>query len=275
MTRDALADALGVHHPPAGDDARIVSLVPSVTELLFHLGLGDRVVGRTTFCIHPETAVSRVPRVGGTREPRIDKLRELRPSHVIVNIDENRKEDVELIARFTRHVIVTHPLIPDDNLTLFRLLGGIFGRQSTAQELCVKFQRARDALVDAATTLPPRRVLYLIWRDPWMTISRDTYISRMLALVNWKTVCHDPGTRYPEVRTDARLLADTDIVLFSSEPFPFKPIHVEEFRKCTGGTDTACAFIDGEMTSWYGSRAVAGLRYLHELAVELSRSAFF
>jgi ABC-type Fe3+-hydroxamate transport system substrate-binding protein len=272
VPRDALSDALGVSHPPAGDDARIVSLVPSITELLFHLGLGSRVVGRTGFCVHPEQAVARVPRVGGTKELRIDKLRALHPSHVIVNIDENRKRDVEMIAGFTPHIIVTHPLAPDDNLALYRLLGGIFGRQSAAQHLCEEFQRARDALVDAAATLPPRRVLYLIWRDPWMTISRDTYISQTLALANWTTVCHDPETRYPQVRADARLLADTDMVLFSSEPFPFKQAHVDEFRMLTGDTDTACDFIDGEMTSWYGSRAVPGLRYLHERALGFPRA---
>ena len=267
MTRDALADALGVNHPPADDDARIVSLVPSITELLFHLGLGSRVVGRTSFCVHPEEAVSPVPRVGGTKELRMDKLRELCPSHVIVNIDENRKQDVDAIAGFTPHIIVTHPLVPDDNLTLYRLLGEIFGRQSAAQQLCEEFQRARDALIDAAATLPLRRVLYLIWRDPWMTISRDTYISQTLALANWMTVCHEPDTRYPEVHAHARLLDDTDMVLFSSEPFPFKQAHVDEFRTLTGGTDTACDFIDGQMTSWYGNRAVAGLRYLRERAV--------
>ncbi|GMQ76860.1 MAG: helical backbone metal receptor [Gammaproteobacteria bacterium] len=266
MMRDAPADALGVQHPPAEDDARIVSLVPSITELLFHLGLGEQVVGRTSYCIHPGDALARVPRVGGTKKPRIDKLRELRPSHVIVNVDENRKQDVEVIAEFTPHIIVTHPLVPDDNLALYRLLGGIFGKQGAARRLCGEFQRARDALVDAAATLPPQRVLYLIWRDPWMTISRDTYISRMLALANWKTTSHDPESRYPEVRPDGRLLADTDIVLFSSEPFPFKPAHVDELRGLTGDTGTPCEFIDGEMTSWYGSRAVEGLRYLRDFA---------
>jgi len=274
VTRDALADALGVNHPPADDDARIVSLVPSITELLFHLGLGSRVVGRTTFCVHPEEAVSSVPRVGGTKELRIDKLRALHPSHVIVNIDENRKQDVEVIAGFTPHVIVTHPLNPDDNLALYlalyRLLGGIFGRQSAARRLCEEFQRARDALIDAAATLPRRHVLYLIWRDPWMTVSRDTYISQMLALANWQTLCHDPQTRYPEVRADDPSLADTDIVLFSSEPFPFKPAHVDEWRRFAGNARARCEFIDGEMTSWYGNRAVEGLRYLRKLAARLA-----
>jgi hypothetical protein len=135
-----------------------------------------------------------------------------------------------------------------------------------AARLCGEFRQARNELEVAAATLPLRRVLYLIWRDPWMTISRDTYISRMLALANWKTTCHDPESRYPEVRLDGQLLADTDIVLFSSEPFPFKPAHMEELRRLTGNTGTPCAFIDGEMTSWYGSRAVEGLRYLRDFA---------
>lgn len=272
MTRNAQADALGVRHPAVKEDARIVSLVPSITELLFTLGLGHQVVGRTQFCIHPGKALARVPRVGGTKKLRIDKLRALRPTHVIVNIDENRKEDVELIAGFTPNIIVTHPLVPDDNLTLYRLLGNIFARQSEAERLCEQFQQARDALIDAAAALPGRRVLYLIWRDPWMTISRDTYISQMLALANWQTVCHDPEVRYPQVRADERLLSDTDIVLFSSEPFPFKATHVEELRQLTNDAETPFEFIDGEMTSWYGSRAVEGLRYMLEFSTRISRT---
>ena len=274
MTQDSPAaargDALGVLHPPAGDDARIVCLVPSITELLFYMGLGERVVGRTSFCIHPEAPLADVPRVGGTKTLRMDKLRALRPSHVIVNIDENRQEDVEPIAEFAPHIIVTHPLAPDDNLALYRLIGGIFGKQQEAEALCADFQRARDELAHVTAALPLRRVLYLIWRDPWMTVSRDTYIAQMLALANWHTLCHDPQSRYPEVRADDPSLADTDIVLFSSEPFPFKAAHVDEWRQLTGNTRTPCAFIDGEMTSWYGNRAVEGLRYLRELAGRFS-----
>jgi ABC-type Fe3+-hydroxamate transport system substrate-binding protein len=274
LTRDPLAavrsDALGVQHPPADGDPRIVSLVPSITELLFYLGLGEQVVGRTSFCIHPEAALANVPRVGGTKTLRMDKLRALRPSHVIVNIDENRQEDVEPIAAFAPHVVVTHPLVPDDNLALYRFVGGIFGRQQEAERLCVAFQQARDELADAAAMLPTRRVLYLIWRDPWMTVSRDTYIAQMLALANWQTVCHNPEVRYPEVRADEKLLANTDMVLFSSEPFPFKATHIDEWRQLSGDTRTPCAFIDGEMTSWYGNRAVEGLRYLRKLAARLS-----
>ena len=251
---------------PTASGARIVSLVPSITELLFHLGLGDQVVGRTTFCVHPESAVAAVPRVGGTKKPRLDKLEALAPTHVIVNVDENRKEDVDAMAAFVPNIVVTHPLVPDDNLALYRLVGEMFDRVQAAEDLCAEFQRARDTLAREAASLPRRRVLYLIWRDPWMTISRDTYISQMLALANLETVLHDEDSRYPEVHVDEQLLADTDMVLFSSEPFPFKPAHVEEFRKLSADATTPCAFIDGEMTSWYGSRAVAGLEYLRDFA---------
>jgi ABC-type Fe3+-hydroxamate transport system substrate-binding protein len=261
-----IVDAVGARHGPAATGARIVSLVPSITELLFDLGLGEHVVGRTTFCIHPAAAVADVPRVGGTKKPRMDKLEALEPTHVIVNVDENRREDVDAMAAFVPSIVVTHPLVPDDNLALYRLIGGIFDRVQAAEELCVEFQRARDTLTREAATLPRRRVLYLIWRDPWMTISRDTYISQMLALANLETILHDDDNRYPEVRVDEQLLADTDMVLFSSEPFPFKPVHVEEFRELSTDTTTPCVFIDGEMTSWYGSRAMAGLDYLRDFA---------
>lgn len=257
---------MGVRHAPARSDARIVSLVPSITELLFDLGLGERVVGRTTFCIHPARALADVARVGGTKKPHIEKLRDLQPSHVIVNVDENRKEDVEAIAEFTPHVIVTHPLEPDDNLVLYRLAGELFGKRAEAERLCGAFERARDELAALSASLPSRRVLYLIWHDPWMTVSRDTYISRTLALANWQTVAHDADTRYPQVPADEGLLTDTDLVLFSSEPFPFKRTHMDTLRRLTGDTDTPFEFIDGEMTSWYGSRAVEGLRYLREFA---------
>jgi len=270
VTHDVLVDALGVRHPVAGNDARIVSLVPSITELLFHLGLGDQVVGRTRFCVHPARALTSVPRVGGTKKLRMDKLRALRPSHVIVNIDENRKQDVDAIAAFAPHIVVTHPLVPDDNLVLYRLLGTLFGKRDAAEQLCAQFREARDALVAATASLPPRRVLYLIWRDPWMTVSRDTYISRTLALAKWQTTHHDPQSRYPQLGTDGRTLEETDLVLFSSEPFPFKPVHAEELRALTGDSATPFEFIDGEMTSWYGNRAVEGLRYLRKMAVDIS-----
>jgi len=268
MSRDELVDALGVRHSPAGDTARIVSLVPSITELLFDLDLSSRIVGRTTFCVHPQPEIERIPRVGGTKKVRLDKLRPLEPTHVIVNVDENSREDVDAIAAFVPNVVVTHPLSPRDNPPLYRLVGSIFGRREHAEALCAQFEAAYDRLRRAARDYPRRRVLYLIWRDPWMTVSRATYISRVLELVNWATVPDDPEVRYPEVPMAKGSLDAVDLVLFSSEPFPFKDKHMDELRTLTGDVDTPFAHIDGEMTSWYGSRAIEGLRYLERFARE-------
>ena len=259
-------DWAGREHARAGPEPRIVSLVPSITELLFDLGLGPFVAGRTTFCVHPREAVDSVPRVGGTKTVRLDRLRDLAPTHVIVNVDENRKEDVEAIESFAPHVIVTHPLAPADNPGLYRLLGSVFGTEEAAGRLAAAFAGERAALNEAAARLPPRRVLYLIWKEPWMTVSRDTYISRTLALVNWETAAHDPGVRYPEVALDEALFAGVDLVLLSSEPYPFKPEHAALVEAAPGGADMPIALIDAEMVSWYGSRAIPGLRYLADFA---------
>jgi len=270
---EPLTDAAGTRHTPAEGQARIVSLVPSITELLFALDLGAQVVGRTTYCIHPAAGLADVPQVGGTKDVRLNWLRALAPTHVIVNIDENRREDVEAIRTFVPHVIVTHPLAPTDNLALNRLLGAIFHRQAQAERLCTTFEAELRKTIALAADLPHRPVLYLIWRKPWMTVSRETYISRTLALVRWLTLPEQSEVRYPEVDLEAGAIQEANLVLFSSEPFPFKAQHMDEFRSTADCSDKRLALMDGTMTGWYGSRAIEGLRYLRELALELSREA--
>ena len=269
MPGPVLRDAAGTTHAPASGDARIVSLVPSITELLFDLGVGDRVVGRTPFCIHPGDGVANVPRVGGTKTPRLDRIRTLEPTHVIVNVDENRREDADALATFVPNVIVTHPLGPRDNPALYRLVGGIFAGDEAAERLCRSFERAVSALESVARGFPKRRVLYLIWRDPWMTVSRDTYVSRTLALVNFLTAGGDPLRRYPEIALTPELLAGVDLVLLSSEPFPFKERHIAEIRARAGAPCPGVRLFDGEMASWYGSRAIRAMDYLVRLATGL------
>lgn len=270
---NAWTDAAGVEHGRARGEVRIASLVPSITELLFSLGLGEQVVARTTFCIHPAEGVARVPRVGGTKTVRIDRLLAARPSHVIMNVEENRREDAEAIAAEGPQVIVTYPREPLDNPPLYRLLGNVFDRADAAERLCAAFEAAHRRLAEAARRYPERRVLYLIWRDPWMAVSRGTYISRTLALAGLHTVPDDTADDYPEVSMDEHTLDDTDFVLFSSEPFPFKDKHLDEARALCGDARTPFAFIDGEMTSWYGSRAIAGLDYLREFVPALNERA--
>jgi ABC-type Fe3+-hydroxamate transport system substrate-binding protein len=234
---------------------RIVSLVPSITELLCDLDLSEQLVGRTGFCIHPWETVKSIPKVGGTKDLKFDKIRELEPTHVVVNIDENKKEDAEALAEFIPNVVVTHPLAPRDNLDLYRQMGREFDREAQAEELCGKFEAALERVDDR----PEERVLYLIWRDPWMTISPETYISQTLGLFNWKTVPASTDERYPTVELAA---VDVDRVLLSSEPFHFKEAHVAEVEDLVPGAKVS--LIDGEMTSWYGSRAIVGIDYLRE-----------
>ena len=268
-----LLDAAGTRHAQAGSDARIVSLVPSITELVCELGLAGQLVGRTGFCIHPREAVRRIRKVGGTKDVDLDKLRSLRPTHVILNIDENRKEDAHALAEFVPGLIVTHPLSPLDNPALYRMIGGIFGREREAEALCGSFNDAYEALHSATHAFPNERVLYLIWRNPWMTVSPDTYISRMLALVNWETVPVDSAERYPGIDLDGAALDEIGTVLLSTEPFMFREKHLAEMRAFPALRGKKIALIDGEMTSWYGSRAIKGLAYLRKFRDELDRSA--
>jgi ABC-type hemin transport system substrate-binding protein/predicted Fe-S protein YdhL (DUF1289 family) len=266
-------DASGRVHAPAGSDARIVSLVPSLTELLFALGLGGRVVGRTKFCVHPADGVDAVPTVGGTKSVSFEKLADVRPTHVIVNVDENRREDVERIERLGAVVVATHPLGPRDNPGLYRLLGSIFGADGEAERLVADFEAAwRDAAA-AAAELPARRVLYLIWRRPWMTVSRATYVSRMLDLANWRTLPAKVAARYPEVADDDPAWREADLILLSSEPYPFGEEHIAEVRELGAdrtGRDPAVRLVDGETTSWYGSRAIEAVRAMVDFARDVA-----
>lgn len=253
---------------------RIASLVPSLTELLVELGLGDRLVARTGFCIHPAEALRAVPKVGGTKDVNLAKLRRLAPTHVLVNVDENRRETVEALAGWgadAPQLIVTHPVGPDDNLGLIDQLVGIFGHLPGVAARAAALRSAVQTELDAtrADGRVPQQVLYLIWRDPWMTVARDTYLSAMLARIGWRTLPANEGgshgaARYPVVRGDEIWLADVQQVLLSSEPYSFGAKDVDAVR--TLCPTAALRLVDGEMLSWYGARAVPGLRYLRALA---------
>lgn len=256
-------DAQGTAHRRAAADARIACLVPSITELVCDLGLAGQLVARTGFCIHPREVLNHIPKVGGTKDVDLARLRTLAPTHVIVNIDENEKPCVDEIATFVPHVIVTHPNAPQDNIALYRLIGAIFGREQAAESLSTALTTALGAALGASAAWPREKVLYLIWKDPWMTVAPDTYISRTLATVGWDTVPARSSVRYPQVAL-LEAAREAAVVLLSSEPFMFRAPHVlalqAELDAHLPGRHVA--LIDGEMTSWYGSRAIRGLGYL-------------
>lgn len=271
-----LVDALGRIHARVGEGepCRIVSLVPSITELLCSIGLSSRMVGRTGFCIHPEQVVDSIPKIGGTKDVNIEKIRRLAPTHLVVNIDENEKPTVDTLSSFIPNVIVTHPLSPLDNPPLFRLLGGIFSCENQAESLCSQFEGALASLQQRLllhqasqrqARAQPNRVLYCIWRDPWMTVSSDTYIARMLELIGWQHWASDSLARYPVFQWNEALLENIDEVLLSSEPYRFTDQNVDALERQIG---KPVRLIDGEMLSWYGNRSILGLDYLAKLIGE-------
>ncbi|ANH69787.1 helical backbone metal receptor [Mitsuaria sp. 7] len=293
---------------PTASPLRIVSLVPSVTELLFALGLGAWVVGRTGFCIHPAPAVSAISKIGGTKDVNLQKVRALAPTHAVVNVDENRLDTVEALREFILHLVVTHPCGPEDNLTLIaqivemvEVFAAELGVRSEpagrkvippdeisylegalpdvpelrdrADRLAVELREALAACRSFRDDRPPtqagRRVLYLIWRAPWMTVARDTYIARMLAEVGWHTWPPVDGgphgaARYPVVTGDEPWLPEIDELLLSSEPYRFGEEHLAEAQALC--PNARVRLVDGELISWYGPRAAEGLRYLRGLA---------
>jgi hypothetical protein len=252
---------------------RIASLVPSLTELVVALGLRDRLVARTGFCIHPAEPLRDVPKVGGTKDVNLAKLQRLAPTHVLVNVDENRRDTVDAIRAWpdAPQIVVTHPQRPDDNLALINLLVERFGAQPQVPERAAALANVlrHELALTQPGTHAPRQVLYLIWREPWMTVARDTYIAAMLARIDWLTWPDVHGgaagaARYPVVRGDEAWLAGVQQVLLSSEPYKFGVEHLAAAQALCPNAQVR--LVDGELLSWYGARAVAGLRYLREIA---------
>ncbi len=269
----------GMSKAPLGD-VRIASLVPSLTELAVALGLGNRLVARTGWCVHPAEALARVAKVGGTKTVNLAKLRRLAPTHVLVNVDENRSETVEAIRAWgeaTPEIVVTHPVDPEDNLDLVSQLAAQFGALPGVMERAEALRGALGRELEA--TRPDGRaalsVLYLIWFDPWMTVARDTYISRMLARVRWLTLPaaeggHAGAARYPALSGGEPWLGEVERVLLSSEPFAFGARHLDAAKALC--PKASIERVEGDLLSWYGSRAVAGLAYLRRLADDNRRS---
>ena len=242
---------------------RIVSLVPSLTELLFELDLGEQLVGRTGFCIHPREAVRAVPKVGGTKDVDIEAVLALEPTHLVVNVDENEKPTVDRLARDIEHIVVTHPLTAHDNLALYAQFGQTFDRVAQAARLAQRMQAAIDRA--RARQWAPLDALYLIWKSPWMTVSNETYISDMLAQVGLKTIAPESTRRYPEIDWQDFPPSQADLVLFSSEPYRFRDHDAREFATEHRLAAHRCLTIDGEISSWYGPRAIGGLDALVRL----------
>lgn len=251
-------DQLGQRIDLPAPARRIVSLVPSQTELLFDLGAGAAVVGCTRYCVHPAQRVAGIARVGGTKKFDFAAIDALAPDLIIANREENYADGVARL-REKYPVWVSDIVSLADALAMIRAVGTLTGRAEQATSIAAEIETGFAGL----TRAPARRVAYFIWRKPWMVVGGGTFIDHIVQRLGWVNVFGGLA-RYPEV--NARALADAapELLLLSSEPFPFREAHARELLALVPGARVLQ--VDGEMFSWYGSRLRLAPAYLRSLA---------
>ena len=250
-------DQLGRSITLACRPERIISLVPSQTELLVYLGLEEQLVGVTKFCVHPDYLRKKVEVIGGTKQVHLEKIRGLQPDLIIANKEENTLEMVES-HRTVAPVWVSDVVTLEDQYDMIQGLGYLFELQDRTDLLNRDLRAGVLALQESFANLPKERVVYLIWNKPYMAAGRDTFIHQIIELCGWENCVEED--RYPEV--DLEFLKQADRVLLSTEPFPFKQEHVEELSEILG---TSVTLVDGEFFSWYGSRMLKAFPYFRAL----------
>jgi ABC-type Fe3+-hydroxamate transport system substrate-binding protein len=275
-TSDPLARQITLDAPPE----RIVSLVPSLTDLLAHLDLGDRVVGVTRFCERPEGWREQKTIVGGTKQVKIDTVRELAPDLILANKEENTPGDVEALDAIAP-VYVTDVGTVEEATVMIRAVGRLTGRAEAADDLADTIAARFDALPDAGAasaaedpSSPAKapetvRAAYLIWRTPYMTVGGDTFIHDVMTRGGFANPFAD-RTRYPEVTPEELGALDLDVLLCSSEPFPFhqKEAFTADLRAAC--PDTPLEIVDGQLFSWYGPRLLKTPDYLQDLRARIA-----
>lgn len=239
---------------------RIVSLVPSQTELLSALGLDEQTVGITKFCVHPEAWFRSKTRVGGTKDVRLDIVRSLQPDLILANKEENTRDQVEALRQV--YPVWTSDISDlDDALDMIRSVGGMTGRGQQADALAGQILSAFRAL----PTVKPLQCLYLIWRNPFMAAGGDTFIHDMLEKAGFSNLAAD-RPRYPELTIEEMRALAPACILLSSEPYPFREKHIGELQDLL--PKTKILLVDGEMFSWYGSRLVHAPGYFQVVRQE-------
>lgn len=244
---------------------RIVSLCPSLTELVFELGCGGQLVGRSKFCIRPTGAVDGVEKVGGTKNPKVERIIALAPDLVLLNEEENRLEDAEALRRAGLRCHTSMPRTVLDSVAVIRSVGSAVDRLAAAEALAAAIEARRSAVRSAIAGRRPVSFAYLIWRRPYMTVNGDTYVSALLTEAGGRNVFARHRDRYPAITPDELRTAAPDLVLLSSEPFPFEAGHVAELNDAAGVGAARVKLVDGELLSWHGPRTADGLEYGAEL----------
>lgn len=223
---------------------KVISLVPSITEALFDLGLTENeVIGRTKFCIHPENLVKNVPIIGGTKNLNLDKIRALKPDLIIANKEENEKNQVEELQKYFK-IWLTDIQNLEDNRNFLIELGKLLNKEKLAEN----FNQKIDSIFNFDETLFPKKVAYLIWKNPYMTVGCDTFIHEVIEKLGFENFFKN-GKRYPEISVDE--MKGVDYIFLSSEPFPFQQKHIDELQLEI--PNAKIILVDGEAFSWYGT----------------------
>lgn len=252
-------DQIGNQHTFDSVPKRIISLVPSQTELLVDLGLEESIVGITKFCVHPYYIKKTKTIVGGTKTIKLDKIKALQPDIIICNKEENTKEIVEELQHICP-VWVTDIYTIEDNNKMISDFGAIFNKRTDATKWIDKINFSYSDFQQFIQNKPIKKAAYFIWANPYMVAGNTTFINELLKLNRFTNIYESKEGRYPEIELKKmRLEGDPDFVFLSSEPFPFKDEHAFEIGRFTHHAKTV--FVDGEMFSWYGSRLVKAFEY--------------
>ncbi|MFM2368476.1 MAG: hypothetical protein RL619_776 [Bacteroidota bacterium] len=266
MKPKKIIDQLGTTHSFETSPKRIISLVPSQTELLYDLGLEDRIVGITKFCVHPYHFKSTKKIVGGTKKVHFEKIRLLQPDIIICNKEENTLEIVDELRKICP-VWVTDIITIEDNFKMIMDFGQLFNCRTEAQKWNDKLAFALSDFKNFVKDIPVKKVAYFIWKNPFMVAGSDNFINELLKLNHFQNIYENKG-RYPEIELKKiRLEGDPDLIFLSSEPFPFKEEDAFEIGRFTHHAKTI--FVDGEMFSWYGSRLLKAFDYFKKIHQKL------
>ncbi len=231
---------------------RIVSLVPSQTEFLYHLGLTEEVVGQTLFCVHPAEMHQIKPRIGGTKTLQLDKIRALQPDLIIGNKEENKQSQIEeLMQEFPVYMSDIANL--NNSYQMMAQIGVLVGKELEANQIVAKIQAGFSALVRTET---PKTCLYLIWREPYMAAGSETFIGDILQQIGMRNLVKG---RYPEMDEAFIVSQNPAYIFLSSEPYPFKDSHIKNLQALC--PVAKISLVDGEMFSWYGSRLLHAAAY--------------
>ena len=244
----------------------IVSLVPSQTELLYDLGLNEEVKAITKFCVHPKAWLTGKTRIGGTKNIKIDFIKKMKPDLVIANKEENVKEQVEELAK-TIDVFVTDVNNLADALVMIRNVGTLTGKTTKALSIASQIEKKFQKLSESITDKQKIKAAYLIWQNPYMVVGRNTYINSMMTYCGVENIFTNVE-RYPEIsledlQTSKPGKSNCDLILLSTEPFPFKEKHLQEIQIKL--PSKKIMLVDGEMFSWYGSRLLKAADYFKNL----------